>query len=171
MSTPLTDSINALTRYANETTGATDTTLSDAVESLVAGYNDSIKIESGVLTISESTDEIVVNHNLGGIPEFAYICVDVSEGSLIPLGSCFFAAYGFINIMNMQNVSNNKRFAYVYRYRHSTSGNILGDRSDMFDSKYSDKIFTFTRGVANWSPIDANGDTMHYKWMVGRFTR
>ena len=38
MSTPLTDSINALTTYANETTGASDTTLSDAVESLVAGY-------------------------------------------------------------------------------------------------------------------------------------
>lgn len=35
---PLTDGINALIRYANETTGASDTTLSDAVESLVAGY-------------------------------------------------------------------------------------------------------------------------------------
>ena len=35
---PLTDAINALIRYANETTGASDTTLSDAVESLVAGY-------------------------------------------------------------------------------------------------------------------------------------
>lgn len=38
MSTPLTDSINALTRYANETTGKQDTTLSDAVGSLVEGY-------------------------------------------------------------------------------------------------------------------------------------
>ena len=38
MATPLTDAINALTTYANETTGASDTTLSDAVESLVAGY-------------------------------------------------------------------------------------------------------------------------------------
>lgn len=38
MSTPLTDSINALTRYANETTGASDTTLSEAVETLVDGY-------------------------------------------------------------------------------------------------------------------------------------
>ena len=38
MATPLTDAINALTAYANETTGASDTTLSDAVESLVAGY-------------------------------------------------------------------------------------------------------------------------------------
>ena len=36
--TPLTDAINALTTYANETTGASDTTLSAAVGSLVAGY-------------------------------------------------------------------------------------------------------------------------------------
>ena len=38
MSTPLTDSINALTAYANETTGASDTTLSDAVGRLCDGY-------------------------------------------------------------------------------------------------------------------------------------
>ena len=38
MATPLTDSINALTQYANETTGKQDTTLSDAVGSLVEGY-------------------------------------------------------------------------------------------------------------------------------------
>lgn len=36
--TPLTDAINALTQYANDTTGASDTTLSDAVGTLVAGY-------------------------------------------------------------------------------------------------------------------------------------
>lgn len=38
MSTPLTDNINALTKYANETTGASDTTLSDAVNTLVNGF-------------------------------------------------------------------------------------------------------------------------------------
>lgn len=38
MSTPLTDGINALTQYANEVTGKSDTTLSDAVGSLVEGY-------------------------------------------------------------------------------------------------------------------------------------
>lgn len=38
MATPLTDGINALTAYANEVTGASDTNLSDAVETLVAGY-------------------------------------------------------------------------------------------------------------------------------------
>lgn len=38
MATPLTDAINALTTYANSVTGASDTTLSDAVDSLVDGY-------------------------------------------------------------------------------------------------------------------------------------
>jgi hypothetical protein len=38
MSTPLTDAINALTTYANSVTGASDTTLSDAVDTLAAGY-------------------------------------------------------------------------------------------------------------------------------------
>lgn len=36
--TPLTDSINALTTYANSVTGASDTTLSDAVYTLAQGY-------------------------------------------------------------------------------------------------------------------------------------
>lgn len=36
--TPLTDAINALTTYSNTVTGASDTTLSDAVGTLVAGY-------------------------------------------------------------------------------------------------------------------------------------
>lgn len=38
MATPLTDSINALTTYANSVTGETDTTLSDAVYTLASGY-------------------------------------------------------------------------------------------------------------------------------------
>ena len=36
--TPLTDSIEALTTYANQTTGASDTNLSDAVYTLAQGY-------------------------------------------------------------------------------------------------------------------------------------
>lgn len=38
MSTPLTDGINALTTYANEVTGESDTNLSDAVHTLASGY-------------------------------------------------------------------------------------------------------------------------------------
>lgn len=47
MSTPLTDRINALTVYSNQKTGASDTTLSDAVTRLVAGYGGG-GIENGV---------------------------------------------------------------------------------------------------------------------------
>lgn len=38
MAQPLTDAINALTTYANTVTGASDTTLSDAVATLASGY-------------------------------------------------------------------------------------------------------------------------------------
>lgn len=38
MAQPLTDAINALTTYANGVTGASDTTLSDAVRTLADGY-------------------------------------------------------------------------------------------------------------------------------------
>lgn len=38
MAQPLTDSINALTRYANSVTGQSDTTLSEAVATLANGY-------------------------------------------------------------------------------------------------------------------------------------
>lgn len=41
MSTPLTDRIAALTSQANATTGASDTTLTDAVGTLISGYRQS----------------------------------------------------------------------------------------------------------------------------------
>lgn len=39
MSTPLTDALNALILYSNGVTGASDTTISDCIQTLVAGYN------------------------------------------------------------------------------------------------------------------------------------
>lgn len=55
MAQPLTDAINALTRYANETTGASDTTLSDAVETLVAGYG-----QGGGGSVSQDAEGYIV---------------------------------------------------------------------------------------------------------------
>ena len=83
MSTPLTDGINALTRYANETTGASDTTLSDAVGTLVAGYGHgsdaplfSIEVaENSYTKVSEVFDYIVNN-----LPD------ECSNGTYILLG-------------------------------------------------------------------------------------
>ena len=84
MSTPLTDSINALTAYANETTGASDATLSDAVGRLCEGYGGGIPsvTPEGMKTYFEEqgfvfsdfvfseigSGYVRVPHNLGSVP-------------------------------------------------------------------------------------------------------
>lgn len=55
--TPLTDAINALTTYANETTGKNDINLSDAVGSLVDGYGG-----GNVISIDELNDKTISGH-------------------------------------------------------------------------------------------------------------
>jgi len=55
MAQPLTDAINALTRYANETTGQSDITLSDAVETLVEGYG-----QGGGGSVSQDAEGYIV---------------------------------------------------------------------------------------------------------------
>lgn len=50
MATPLTDGINALTTYANDVTGASDTTLSDAVHTLGSGYGGSATLITKTIT-------------------------------------------------------------------------------------------------------------------------
>ena len=59
MSTPLTDGINALTTYANEVTGASDTTLSDAVRTLASGYGGGV--ESWKVTTVTAQEELYQN--------------------------------------------------------------------------------------------------------------
>lgn len=56
--TPLTDAINALTTYANEITGKSDTTLSDAVGSLVDGYG------GGGFDVNSIAENIAPNGNI-----------------------------------------------------------------------------------------------------------
>lgn len=67
MAQPLTDAINALTTYANTVTGASDTTLSDAVATLASGYGGGgISVDglatntapSGAVTLSSSVTTI-----------------------------------------------------------------------------------------------------------------
>jgi len=50
MATPLTDGINALTTYANEVTGGSDTNLSDAVHTLASGYGGSATLITKTIT-------------------------------------------------------------------------------------------------------------------------
>ena len=81
----LTSRIQALTAYANEVTGASDTTLSDAVESLADGYGggggslpSSISvIDGGEFTLaSETTSTYHIEHSLGVVPKGFVIWTD-----------------------------------------------------------------------------------------------
>lgn len=61
---PLTDGINALTAYANEITGESDTTLSDAVASLASGYGQGgggtgLVYEEGTYTAASSENPTI----------------------------------------------------------------------------------------------------------------
>lgn len=79
MSTPLTDGINALTAYANETTGASDTTLSDAVGRLCEGYSGDTLWKTIVL------DEY---YNRNGLGDFLNLC-GISRQSILDGGIYF----------------------------------------------------------------------------------
>lgn len=70
MSTPLTDGINALTTYANEVTGASDTTLSDAVHTLANGYGQGGGITQGIEVATDSSGKITdyIVHGFEEVP-------------------------------------------------------------------------------------------------------
>lgn len=79
MSTPLTDSINALTAYANEVTGQSDTNLSDAVHTLASGYGGgSNNVEFGTYTPASDVfaSQVHIPHNLGKTPDFIIVIAD-----------------------------------------------------------------------------------------------
>lgn len=80
MSTPLTDSINALTAYSNETTGAFDTTLSDAVGRLCEGYGGSNTLWKTIVLDEE--------YILNGLTNLMNLC-GISEQSVLDGGIYF----------------------------------------------------------------------------------
>lgn len=97
MSTPLTDSINALTAYANETTGASDTTLSDAVGRLCEGYGGgdivSEMVKGEDLLYGE---DIVFDSSIETIGVFAFCNKDIvsAYGDGVKLIKCYAFARG-----------------------------------------------------------------------------
>lgn len=72
MSSPLTDKINALTAYANEVTGESDTTLSDAVASLADGYGQGGGY-AGIEVKTDANGKITdyIFHGVEAIPPYA----------------------------------------------------------------------------------------------------
>ena len=72
MATPLTDKINALTTYANEVTGESDTTLSDAVASLASGYGQGGGgTDEGLVRVLENTLTELTSDNVTRLISYA----------------------------------------------------------------------------------------------------
>lgn len=109
--TPLTDAINALTTYANETTGASDTTLSDAVGTLVAGYgggggDDYTDFSFGSIQaiISHGTEYILTDINIlmDGI-----FCCKLADSNVNNYEGYWSLAYNGTNVIGMQRNGSN----------------------------------------------------------------
>lgn len=92
--TPLTDSIEALTTYANQVTGASDTNLSDAVYTLAQGYGESDILWSTTLT--ENSYRITYNIPDNVLTEYDTIAMFVYIAS----ASTIEWFYGYYNNLN-----------------------------------------------------------------------
>lgn len=144
MATPLTDGINALTAYANEVTGASDTTLSDAVETLVAGYGGGGASSSWtkvaetsyqVSTTSTSTIDVATitcSQSIWTAEKIVYVKVRDTEGKR---NGYFYGTDTFIINMsgNKQNIVYSDMARWIWRYggysyslRQSTATTVYG---------------------------------------------
>jgi len=120
--TPLTDAINALTTYANETTGASDTNLSDAVGTLVGGYGqggDGITIDN---MIEKELPESAVNVSYSGTATtlssvFSGFNIESFESdSITQISSSVFYNCTSLKSVNLPNcVTNNQSVSDVFR--------------------------------------------------------
>lgn len=86
MAQPLTDAINALTTYANGVTGASDTTLSDAVRSLADGYGGGGCGGTPVtVTAACATAQACLNHIIPSPKTWTiyYICTTAKQSAYV----------------------------------------------------------------------------------------
>lgn len=77
--------LNSLLTAANNKTGESDTTLTDAVQTLIDGYGQGgggVPIETGTFTVATKSKTYDIVHSLGVAPNFAFIYpVNVTDAS------------------------------------------------------------------------------------------
>lgn len=145
MATPLTDSINALTTYANEVTGASDTTLSDAVHTLASGYGQG----GGVNYLDIAT-------GLGAIYNGAYNMPQRIEFSPIALASGNVNGY----FMTRAYESGNRDRATIDLIVHFQQSTPFQLRNFLFQA-YGVKTVTFTGDLSH---VTSYQDCLGYGW-------
>ena len=132
MATPLTDSINALTTYANSVTGESDTTLSDAVYSLASGYGSGGGAEAKMTTLLSSsagnvkfTDVCDGTYELAHTDGFLYIR---ASGSTAPSTGSYTLNNYIIPYKNKAEITTTGYRRYYYK-----SGKVAPDTIVPFD--------------------------------------
>ena len=128
MSTPLTDAINALTRYANETTGASDTTLSEAVNTLVEGFGKG----GGVLWKSVTLEEDYILAVNGCIPQWT-------------------------ERLDIDEITDLDEYIYLYDFTENTEGNLYGNVLIVRQGSENNRlIISIRNGYTNVSTSEAS---------------
>lgn len=89
MSQPLTDAITALTTYANSVTGASDTTLSDAVATLASGYGGGGLQLVDTINVTTTTRNISIDMT----PYLSYDIIFVKAGCQLSANSWIYLQY------------------------------------------------------------------------------
>lgn len=170
MSTPLTDRINLLTSQANAATGGSDTTLSDAIETLIAGYGGGLPIgikaiTSGVATIESQVSNFTITTNLGYVPDYFLIRIDADDWDKIPFGTVVEEAFIRNEYPNMPNWPNGRYF-FLYSAKNATSGNNLQGQYTSALSIATENTFTVQKGGTDWYPNDTDGNPIKYRWVA-----
>lgn len=125
-----------------------------------------LAIASGEVTIQSDATEIDVTTNLGYNPDFAMIYVKNPDFTLIPYGACVYCVFGKDIYTNAPNYSN-FHYQYWYRYKHTTSGNLLqGAAVAYINNNVTENTFRFARGNDPWRAQDVNGNPIVYKWVA-----
>lgn len=143
MATPLTNSINALTAYANEVTGGSDTNLSDAVHTLASGYGGGMT--TGTYIPEANSSEATIDTGKTGWTHFLIV------PHTLPY------AVPYVRCLGLKYVDVNGQFA-VYSYgassdseRPSTGNSVTANTSVSFSQAViiSETTITFTRLISS----------------------
>ena len=153
MATPLTDGINALTAYANETTGASDTTLSDAVGRLCEGYGG----DGGLFTVEKIktyTVEESWENDTKGNPVAIFTALGLNRNDLTNYSETFLC------IFKNNNVSNQYKCDFI-QYSKETAASAEGTYACR--NNYTSVRGANSTGTSTWASIGTTIDVYKVK--------
>lgn len=135
--TPLTDSIEALTAYVNQTTGESDTNLSDAVYRLVQGYGGGGGVNPPLVV-----EEVVVGEN--------------TVRNMVQAHNYFFSTAENVQILILKGTADTQSQLYA-QFAYNTTGGLSG-----YGLRYKNGALQSTSLTTTYDAILIQGTT-YYK--------